>query len=102
MDNLLTMASRQWEIFHLIVDEGAHGRDSQTDTLWKKVLGQRAIHLADHTKLAEVIVSTIQVCEGTSHADVAKSWDGTTAIVVKKAIKDLKVGTNTSSGVVTL
>lgn len=102
MDALLTMASRQWEIFHIIVDEGAHGKDHATDEKWKKVLGQRVIHLADHTKMAEVIVSAIQVAEGTDHKTVADSWDGTTSLVVSKAIKGVAVGTNVSTGVVSL
>lgn len=102
MADLLTMASRQWEIFHLIVDEGSNGGSPAVDRKWKEVLGQRALHLADHTKLAEVIVSTIQVAEGSDHATVADSWDGTTSVVVAKAIKGVAVGTNSSSGVVTL
>jgi hypothetical protein len=102
MGDLLTMASRQWEIFHLIVEEGSNGKNADTHKKWKEVLGQRALHLADHTKMAEVIVSTIQVAEGTDHATVTKSWDGSTGVVVSKAIRGLTVGTNTSHGVVTL
>jgi hypothetical protein len=103
MDALLTMASKQWEIFHLIVDEGSNGKFPSVDEKWKKVLGQRALHLADHTKMAEVIVSTIQVAEGTDHAAVVDSWDKSTALVVSKAIGGLTVGTNSSvNGVVSL
>lgn len=104
MQDILTLASRQWEIFHLIVDEGSHARTfpKEVDKKWKEVLGQRAIHLADHTKLAEVIVSTIQVAEGADHASVTTSWDGKTKSVVAAAIKDVAVGTNASGGIVTL
>lgn len=105
MADLLTLASRQWEIFHLIVEEGSHAR-SHRDTVFKKwgnILGQRAIPLSDHTKLAEVIISTIQIVEGATHADVVKSWDGSTAIVVGKATSGLaKKAGKSAEGLVTL
>lgn len=85
---LLTEVSRQWEVFHLIVEEGTNYTD-RVRPAWTKLLGQRAIPLSDHTKMAEVIVSTIQVVEGADAKAVAGSWDGSTAIVVGKAIKDL-------------
>jgi len=100
MPELLTLVSRQWEVFHLVVEEASHGRSSLSD--WQKVLGQRAIPLADHTKLAEVVVSAVQICEGDSHAHVTESWDGSTAVTVAHAIKGL-VGINkTNVGVATL
>jgi len=105
MDQLLTEASRQWEIFHVIVEEGNHCRSAPDKVFgkWSAALGQRALHLADHTKLAEVIVSAIQINEGVDSDKVMKSWDGTTAIVVGKATKALsKKAAASSSGLVTL
>lgn len=105
MADLLTLASRQWEIFHLIVEEGSHAK-THRDVVFKKwgdTLGQRAIPLSDHTKLAEVIISTMQIVEGATHADVVKSWDGSTAIVVGKATSGLsKKSGKTAEGLVTL
>jgi hypothetical protein len=105
-DEILTMASRQWEIFHLIVDEGSHAlyHPVQVDETWKKLLGQRVIHLTDKSKLAEVIVSTLQVAEGALSADeVAKTWDGSTSLVVKKAVGHLVPGlSKIPEGVVSL
>ena len=103
MDEILTAVSRKFEIFHVIIEEGNHYRGDPhgVSSAWKEVLGQRVIHLADHTKLAEVIVSAIQVVEGADHKEVAKSWDGTTSVVVGKAIKDLAKSTSVG-GVVTL
>lgn len=105
MADLLTEASRRWEIFHVIVEEGSHARSNrdQVFSKWNKVLGQRALHLSDHTKLAEVIISAIQITEGASHADVVKSWDGTTAIVVGRATEALTKNPRASgAGLVTL
>jgi hypothetical protein len=101
--DLLTKASRKWEIFHLIVEAGSNYTRSVRPA-WTKLLGQRAIPLSDHTKMAEVIVSTIQVNEGASAKEVTDSWDGSTAIAVKHAVKDLIVGANVdgTKGVVKL
>lgn len=105
-EELLTAATRQWEVFHVIVEEGSHAQGhSDTFSRWVDVLGQRVIRLSDHKKLAEVLVSVMQVNEGTDHHAVTSSWDGSTALVVSKAVKDLSVGSaspGTSTGVVTL
>ncbi|MCX7920726.1 MAG: hypothetical protein N3B21_01690 [Clostridia bacterium] len=88
---LLNMAARQYEVFHLIVEEGSHFRccgDKVVDE-WTELLGQRAIRLSDHTKMSEVIVSTIQVVAGADVNKVISSWDGTTGLVVAKAIGSL-------------
>jgi hypothetical protein len=89
-DVVLNMVSKQWEVFHIIVEEGSDGRLPETKSKWEGLLGQRAIMLDNHTKLAEVIVSAIQVCEGHDHKEIEKSWDGNTSVTVAKAIKDLK------------
>jgi hypothetical protein len=64
------------------------------------VLGERALLLTDHTKLAEVIVSTIQVVEGANVDHVADSWDGSTAVVVRDAIRSLTTTPGGGGGVV--
>lgn len=89
--DLLTLVSREWNVFHVIVEEGNFASSRQTQVLdaWQKILGQRVIPLADHTKLAEVVVSTLQVNEGADLASVVKSWNGSTALVVEKAVRDL-------------
>ena len=87
-EDLFTAVSRMYEVFHLMVEEGSHFHHSGDKVVkgWTELLGQRAIRLADHTKLAEVIVSLIQVNEGEDSAKVSGSWDGTTSLVVSKAI----------------
>jgi hypothetical protein len=63
---MLAEAQRKYDVFHIIIMEGSHAR-SHPDRVfdsWKAVLGQHVIRLADHKKLAETIVSTIEVVEG--------------------------------------
>ena len=91
---LLTMASRKYEVFHVMVEEGSHFKSAgdRVVSKWTELLGQKALRLANHRKLAEVIVSAIQVNEGVSKKKVIDSWKGDTSEVVKHAIKDLPKG----------
>jgi hypothetical protein len=101
-DQLLRMALRNWEVFHLIVEEGSGIRDYGRDRVigsWKNILGERAILLSDSTKMPEVIVSLMQVVAGMDNAAVAGSWTGDTSLVVSHAIGQLtKAEQDTSSG----
>jgi hypothetical protein len=103
--DLLSMVGREWEVFHLMVEEGSHYRSRGADVKakWRDLLGERAVPLADHTKLSEVIVSVIQANEGVDAKTVADSWSGDTAMIVAKAVGSLtKSSTPLSSGVVRL
>ncbi len=101
---LYTMASKQYEVFHIVVEEGNGctymGTDKVVDA-WSEIIGQHVIRLSDYTKMAEVIVSTLQIMRGDSTLDeVVSSWDGSTGVVVSKAIKDLSSSVQTTGGVV--
>lgn len=91
---LLTMAERNYHVFHIMIEQGSHYRHSGdlVRRQWTELLGQRAIGLSDYTRLAEVIVATIQANEGALHDDIIKSWSGDTGLVVAHAIKGLTVG----------
>ncbi len=84
---LLTMVSRMYHVFHVIVEEGSHARHDPhgVRSRWVDLLGQRVIGLSDHTRLAEVIVSAIEVNEGRDRDKVVKSWSKQTALVVQRA-----------------
>jgi hypothetical protein len=89
---LLTMVSRMYHVFHVVVEEGNHVRYHGIDSVmnaWTPLLGQRVLRLKDHTKLAEVVVSAIEVNEGRDRDSVAKSWSGDTALVVAHALGNL-------------
>lgn len=85
-EQLLNEVSRRYEVFHLIV-----GNHEYHDSLpqWKKLLGERAMEVTDHTKIPEIIESTMEVLSGKDARTVASQWDGTTSVVVGKAISGL-------------
>jgi hypothetical protein len=101
-EELLDSLDEQWNVFHIMVEQGNYMRNRRNNVIksWTSLLGQRAIPLSDIDKLSEVVVSTIEVYEGTKDVDeVVASWDGNTAMVVRNAVKDLSGNktTNTSS-----
>lgn len=100
------MVSKMYHVFHLVIEEGSHCRYDHDATVnsWRQVLGQHALLVSDVTKIAEVMVSTMQVVSGEDKDKVAASWDGSTSVVVSKAISGLsKIDeTASSSGVVEL
>lgn len=86
---LLAMVERTYDVFHIVVEEGSHARANRATVMrgWNALLGQgRVIPLADHTRLAEVMVSTIEVHAGRDRAAVAGSWSGDTSLVVARAV----------------
>jgi hypothetical protein len=102
-EQLLDMASRSFHVFHVMVAQGSHMRFNPDGVKkkWTDLLGQRALMLTDYKKLAEVIVSAIQVTEGVDAATVAGSWSGDTSLVVATAVRDLAAaGKPTASAVV--
>lgn len=104
-EDLLTMVQRQYEVFHITVAEGYNARSNPDGirNAWNEVLGQRAIWLEDYTKLAETIVSAIQINEGAAASDVAASWDGDTSLVIAKAFEGGDLAKTTAdNGIVNL
>ena len=94
VQELLTMVSRQYEVFHIMIEEGNYMRRNTDKVVkdWTELLGQRAIWLSDCTKISEVIVSTIQINEGADLTTVINSWDGSTAVAVNRAVGGLVKG----------
>jgi hypothetical protein len=91
-EELLALVARGWHHFHLMVEEGSHytAWPDRVRRAWTDLIGQHALPLADHTKLAEVVISAIEVAAGRTKADVVKSWSSkSTSLVVAKAIGNL-------------
>ena len=84
---LLEAISNEWHVFHIMITESLTFRSYKQEFTeqWTKLLGERALPLSDHNNLAELIVSTIQICEGTAIEEVVNSWSGSTALVIKQA-----------------
>lgn len=83
---LLAGCQKNWEVFHLMI-KPVSGQPVQAT--WKEWMGQRAIVVEDHTKLAAGIVSLIQVVEGSSPKDVYSDWQGDHETAVRKVIGQL-------------
>lgn len=91
---MLRMAQRNYDVFHVIIEEGDHARRhlDRVVNSWTDLLGQHVIRLKDHKKLAETIVSAIEVVEGGDAYASAKGWGSAASAVVHAAVKDLPQG----------
>lgn len=87
----LDAVSQRWDVYHLIIEEGDYARRSPDRVLrsWTRLLGQRAIRVADHRKLPEIMVSILQMRGGADASAVRSSWDDATARVVGRAVAAL-------------
>lgn len=83
---LLTEVSRKYEVYHLIVDPVSY---QPVDKSWKKLLGKNCLIVEDIEKIPEIIVSILEIHSGKSANEVIDSWDGSTKMVVSKAIGNL-------------
>lgn len=100
-EDLLKELNEQWNVFHIMVEQGSHMRihSGRVKDSWSTLLGQRAIPLTDINSLSEVIVSTIEICEGNKTTDeVIKSWNGDTSLVVARAVNGLTKNDSDASG----
>lgn len=88
IDELITQVNRKYEVFHLCLLQGSTYRAQDLDK-WQKILGERAIPVSDYQKIPEIIVSILERMAGKSEEEIVKSWDGSTALVVREAIKGL-------------
>lgn len=87
----LALAQRLYDVFHVVVMEGyaGSGLSFVLDT-WRPLLPGRVLLLDDHARLAEVVVSAIQIAEGANPDTVARSWRGAAARAVAHAIRDMR------------
>lgn len=99
-EHLLAMAKATYNVFHVLVEQGdyASRHPEHTREAWARVIGQNLLPLSDHRKLAEVVVSAIQVAEGADRDVVAGSWSGDTSLVVARAVGGIAPIETTSTG----
>lgn len=88
---MLQLAQRCYNVYHINIMEGSYASShpDQVRQSWAKLLGQNVIHLKDHKKLAETIVSIIEVAEGADAKKATSGWDAATARIVHDAVKHL-------------
>lgn len=92
---LLALLRPNWEVFHLIVNPAY----AEAVPKWRELLGERAIEVGDYNRLAEVIISTIQIIEGDDPNTVVSSWSGDTSLVVADAVRSLTPAGPGTSGI---
>lgn len=102
--DILAMAERSYHVYHIVIEQGSHFRSYPDDVTnrWRNLLGERVIMLSDYAKLAEVIVSTIQMQEGADRDAVSASWGSGTDLVVQHALKGLSHQKHADGGMVAL
>lgn len=90
-ETILRIAQQKYDVFHVVIKEGHHAQRYPDRVMksWTELLGQRVIPLADHTLLAETIVSAIEVAEGRDAADSASKWGDSKGSIVHSAVKSL-------------
>jgi len=84
-EEMLAEAQRKYDVFHIIIEEGAHARGHLRAVVgtWTNLLGQHVIRLSNHKKLAETIVSAIEVAEGRDAAAVTTKFGSAVFDAVK-------------------
>lgn len=87
---LLNKLSRDWEVFHLNIVEGS-SYSTKLDVEWKEYLGDNVIKVENVDKIPEIIVSILQKLRGDTLDEIAQSWDGSTGLIVKDALKNLEL-----------
>jgi len=79
---LYNLASQKYDIFHIMIEEGNYMRSRRDKVVesWTDLIGQNAIALDDHTKLPELIISTIMRNEGLDDDAIMAAWSGNAAV----------------------
>lgn len=87
-EQILAEVSRKYEVYHLIVKPVGY---QPVERNWEDLLGKNAVYVENIDNIPEVIVSILELHAGKTVDEVANSWDGSTALIVKNAINDLAV-----------
>lgn len=86
---LLAQALQTYHVFHIHANEGSYRNDADVLGYWRNLLGERLLILDDHTKIAELIASTVAVMSGAQLSQVTATFDNDTAIAVRKSLAKL-------------
>ncbi len=83
--DVLAAAEERWHVYHLMVAEGSHARThkDRVRSRWTDLLGQRAVWLADHKRMAQAIVTLLLLAQGQDANSVIASWDADTGKVLR-------------------
>lgn len=64
---LYASVKENWEVFHLIIQEGSHYRyhGPKVDKVWRGIIGNRALKISDFNYVADVVVAAFDIVNGT-------------------------------------
>lgn len=98
-EELLNMVSKMYNVYHVVLENGHYAASnlSEVKNSWQNLLGERVLMLSDASKLSEVIISAMLINEGTDAQKVIDSWDGSTALVISRAVGQLATTNGSSS-----
>ncbi len=84
----LQLAEKYYDVFHIVIREGyAATNMARVLKTWEPLLPGRTFVLEDYRRLAELVVSIIEINEGRDADDVAASWGGAAGTIVAKAVR---------------
>jgi hypothetical protein len=95
---ILAQTQMMYEVFHLnLTQSSTCTRDVLAN--WNALLGERSMLVNDYTKLAEIIVSTIDLLRGRAKDEIIASWKGdSTQLVIAKALEKLEITPSATAG----
>jgi len=96
-DDLINSVRDMYTPYHIIAAEGSYARRRLEDVkvAWRGYLGNAALVISDHTKIAELIVSMLEVDAGVSIDESISKWQEETQRVLRASFADfLNSGAN--------
>ncbi|MBF0553218.1 MAG: hypothetical protein HQK96_01530 [Nitrospirae bacterium] len=90
-EEVLEAAKGMYHVYHLVIEEGQHCRANRDVVMreWSNLLGERAIPVSNHEKVAEVILSILQRASGKKVDEITSDMDADTKSTVERAIGSL-------------
>lgn len=91
-ERLFEMASKKYEIFHIVMKAGAY-QYQHSGKAWHELIGERAIELdpQDLDVLPEIFVSLMQLARGMDKKDIIKQWQGKAKEVVYATLEPIQL-----------
>lgn len=82
----ISMAQEKYEVFHIVIAQGSHGKDPEVIKFWRALLGERALILDQVDAVCELLAVTVGLSERVFTLDKAieelKSR-GTSSVVIE-------------------
>lgn len=100
IETIIAEVQERYELFFVFPRGGSYWNDPQVFPRWQELLGERALRIEDSEAVAELIASTIGLCEGSVtaaglHGDLVSA--GTELAVASSVSRSLeKVGAGTA------